>query len=274
MGTAAPAPRPLTGAVGMSRVGRSARVRRVKEDLQVELRGVGVRYGALRALEDVDLELRRGEFVTLVGPSGCGKSTLLRVVAGLVPPSSGERRIACRPNQVAFVFQDPTLLPWRTVHANVRLPLELARRPSAEQGAAADAALARVGLAEFAAAHPAELSGGMKMRASLARALVARPELLLLDEPFGALDELGRERLDDELMALWERERWTVLAITHSVAEAVLLSDRVLVCSGRPGRVVAELAITLPRPRRAAQLDAPALAALAGAVRARLREAA
>ena len=239
----------------------------------VELRGVDVRYGALPALAGVDLAVRRGEFVTLVGPSGCGKSTLLRLVAGLAERTGGALRVDSPRRALAFVFQDPTLLPWRTVHANVRLPLEIAGRPDDEQRAAADAALALVGLAEFAAAHPAELSGGMRMRASLARALVARPELLLLDEPFGALDELTRERLDDELMRLWEKERWTVLAVTHSVHEAVLLSDRVVVLSPRPGRVVAELAIDLPRPRRAELLADPAFAALAGEVRAHLRAA-
>ena len=240
----------------------------------IEARRVSVRYGALPALQDIDLDVRRGEFVTLVGPSGCGKSTLLRLVAGLLPASGGDLRVASPRRAIAFVFQDPTLLPWRTVHANVRLPLELAGRPDPEQRAAADAALALVGLAEFAAAHPAELSGGMKMRASLARALVARPELLLLDEPFGALDELTRERLDDELLRLWERDRWTALAVTHSVDEAVLLSDRVIVLSARPGRIVADLPIDLPRPRRSDLLATPAFAALAGEVRARLRAAA
>ena len=242
-------------------------------DLHIEARGVRVRYGAVPALHDIDLTVRRGEFVTLVGPSGCGKSTLLRLVAGLVPAAAGALDVASPRRAIAFVFQDPTLLPWRTVHANVRLPLELARRPEAEQRAAADAALALVGLGDFAAAHPSELSGGMKMRASLARALVARPELLLLDEPFGALDELTRERLDEELLRLWERDRWTALAVTHSVAEAVLLSDRVVVLSPRPGRIVADLPIDLPRPRRAELMATPAFAALTGEVRARLRDA-
>lgn len=237
-------------------------------------RGVDARYGALPALTGLDLAVRRGEFVTVVGPSGCGKSTLLRLVAGLARPSGGALRVDSPRRALAFVFQDPTLLPWRTVRANVALPLELAGRPADEQRAAADAALALVGLADFAGAHPAELSGGMRMRASLARALVARPELLLLDEPFGALDEMTRERLDEELMRLWEQERWTVLAVTHSVQEAVLLSDRVVVLSPRPGRVVAELTIDLPRPRRAELLADPSFAALAGEVRARLRAAA
>jgi NitT/TauT family transport system ATP-binding protein len=240
-------------------------------DPHVLARAVGVRFDAVEAVRAVDLTIARGEFVALVGPSGCGKSTLLRLAAGLVRPTSGELHIGSPRRAIAFVFQDPTLLPWRTVRANIRLPLELAGRPASEQQAAADAALALVGLHEFGDAHPAALSGGMKMRASLARALVARPELLLLDEPFGALDELTRERLDDELLQLWERDRFTAVAVTHSVSEAVLLADRVLVLSPRPGRIVAELAIDLPRPRRSTLLATPEFAALAGRLRAHLR---
>ncbi|PCC74580.1 NitT/TauT family transport system ATP-binding protein [Nannocystis exedens] len=248
----------------------------------LEARGLGVRFpGGVQALSGLDLVVRRGELLALIGPSGCGKSTLLRVAAGLAPPSEGGLTVAGEAparararRAVAFVFQDPTLLPWRSLHQNVRLPLELARVPLAEQNAAADAALALVGLSEFAAAAPAALSGGMKMRASLARALVTRPELLLLDEPFGALDELTRERLNDELLRLWERDRFTALAVTHSVAEAVLLGDRVVVLSGRPGRVVADIAVALPRPRRAALVGSPEFAAIAAEVRARLRAAA
>lgn len=247
----------------------------------LEARGVGVRFaGGVEALAGLDLAVRRGELVAVLGPSGCGKSTLLRVVAGLAPATRGEVTVAGEPparararRAVAFVFQDPTLLPWRSLAANVRLPLELAGVPEPDQRAAADAALALVGLTEFAGAAPAELSGGMKMRASLARALVTRPELLLLDEPFGALDELTRERLNDELLRLWEQERWTALAVTHSVAEAVLLGDRVVALSARPGRVVADIAVDLPRPRRAAIVATPEFAAVAAEVRARLRAA-
>lgn len=243
--------------------------------------GLDVRFpGGVQALAGLDLSVRRGELIAIIGPSGCGKSTLLRVLAGLAPASAGRVLVAgAAPERararraVAFVFQDPTLLPWRSLHANVRLPLELARAPVAEQHRAADAVLALVGLAEFAATAPAALSGGMKMRASLARALVTRPELLLLDEPFGALDELTRERLNDELLRLWERDRFTALAVTHSVTEAVLLGDRVVVLSARPGRIVADLPIDLPRPRRAALLGSPEFAAVAAHVRAQLRAA-
>ncbi|MFZ6177237.1 ABC transporter ATP-binding protein [Nannocystis pusilla] len=248
----------------------------------IEARGLGVQFaGGVQALSGLDLVVRRGELLALIGPSGCGKSTFLRVAAGLAPASAGTITVAGEAPErararraIAFVFQDPTLLPWRSLHANVRLPLELARAPIAEQNTAADAALALVGLSEFAAAPPTALSGGMKMRASLARALVTRPELLLLDEPFGALDELTRERLNDELLRLWERDRFTALAVTHSVAEAVLLGDRVVVLSGRPGRVVADIPIALPRPRRAALIGSPEFAAIAADVRARLRAAA
>lgn len=245
----------------------------------IEARGLDVRFpGGVEALQGLDLVVRRGEMIAIIGPSGCGKSTLLRVAAGLAPASGGALTVAgdsperARARRaIAFVFQDPTLLPWRSLHANVRLPLELARAPVSEQNLAADAALALVGLSEFAGASPAALSGGMKMRASLARALVTRPELLLLDEPFGALDELTRERLNDELLRLWERDRFTALAVTHNVAEAVLLGDRVVVLSARPGRVVADVPIALPRPRRAALIGSPEFAAVAADVRARLR---
>nr|WP_263429664.1 ABC transporter ATP-binding protein [Nannocystis pusilla] len=247
----------------------------------IDARGLDVRFpGGVQALRGLDLQVPRGQLVAVIGPSGCGKSTLLRVVAGLAPAGAGTIAVAGEAPErvrarraVAFVFQDPTLLPWRSVHANVRLPLELARVPRSEQDTAADAALALVGLSEFAAASPAALSGGMKMRASLARALVTRPELLLLDEPFGALDELTRERLNDELLQLWERDRFTGLAVTHNVGEAVLLGDRVVVLSARPGRIVADLPIDLPRPRRAALVGTPEFAAAAAEVRARLRAA-
>ena len=252
----------------------------------VAARGLGLRYssgpGGVLALADVDLELRAGEVDALVGPSGCGKSTLLRAIAGLTAISSGELRVAdttpalarTRWGRAAFVFQDPTLLPWRSVRGNVALPLELGADPRADHREAVDRVLALVGLAEFADAHPGELSGGMRMRASLARALVTRPELLLLDEPFGALDELTRERLDDELLRLWQRDGFAALAVTHSLGEAVLLADRVLVMSPRPGRVTHELQICLPRPRPPDLQTAPAFTALLAELRARVQEAA
>lgn len=237
--------------------------------MTLSLAGVGVRYpGAPRAaLEDVSCSISQGELVSLVGPSGCGKSTLLRAIAGLVPVTSGSltvsglapaqaRRSSC---SMSFVFQDATLLPWRTVEGNVRLPLELRGGPSAHWPTRIRDALALVGLGDVAQSQPAQLSGGMQMRVSLARALVTKPDLLLLDEPFGALDEMTRERLDEELLALWEKQRWTGVAVTHSVSEAVLLSTRVLVFSPGPGRLVADVPIELPYPRSAEMLTSPEL---------------
>ncbi len=224
----------------------------------IDARGLGVTFaGGTVALAGLDLGIRPGEFVALVGPSGCGKSTLLRTVAGLQPPSAGTltvdgedpARPARRGPPVAFVFQDPTLLPWRSALANARLPLDLARVPRPEADRRARAALARVGLHDFADAHPAELSGGMRMRASLARALVERPALLLLDEPFGALDERSRVALNHVLVDLWREGGFTALMVTHSLLEAVAIATRVLVLAPRPGRVVADLPVDLPHPR-------------------------
>nr|WP_293184478.1 ABC transporter ATP-binding protein [Nannocystis sp.] len=247
----------------------------------VHARGVSLRFpGGLLALEGIDLELRRGELVTIVGPSGCGKSTLLRAVAGLLPTSSGSLTVAgLAPadarrqwGRQAFVFQDATLLPWRSVRDNVRLPLELGRHPDPDPAAAVARVLTLVGLQDFASTHPAELSGGMRMRASLARALVTRPELLLLDEPFGALDELTRERLNQELLGLWQRDGFAALAVTHSLAEAVLLADRVLVMRPRPGRITHTLTIDLPRPRPPEIQTTPAFTALLATLRAHIQE--
>jgi NitT/TauT family transport system ATP-binding protein len=198
------------------------------------------------ALTPIDLTVGEGEFLTLLGPSGCGKSTLLRLVAGLLSPGAGQ--VECRARKIGFVFQEPTLMPWATVRDNVRLPLELAGQGS-DAGQRVDAALAAVGLADFAGHHPRELSGGMRMRASIARALVDEPSLLLMDEPFGALDEITRNRLDADLLALCQARRLTVMFVTHSIHEAVFLSSRVLVMSPRPGRVVADLPMSEPYPR-------------------------
>jgi NitT/TauT family transport system ATP-binding protein len=207
------------------------------------------------ALGPIDLEVRRGEFVSLLGPSGCGKSTALRLIAGLSLPSSGTVRVA-RPtvtagggHQVGFVFQEPTLMPWTTVRENVRLPLKLAHVPSSAAKARVDEALAQVGLSEFAGAYPRELSGGMKMRVSLARALVTDPDILLMDEPFAALDEITRFRLNNDLLALWRSLRKTVIFVTHSVFESVYLSQRVLVMTARPGRIAAEIGVETTEPR-------------------------
>jgi NitT/TauT family transport system ATP-binding protein len=201
------------------------------------LRGVGMRFpNGTRALDRFDLEVARGEFLSLLGPSGCGKSTVLRLVAGLAAPTEGA---VLRPSGVRLgvVFQEPTLMPWASAFDNVRLPLRLAGRGEAEVRDEVMAVLARVGLADFAHAYPRELSGGMRMRVSIARALVTRPELLLLDEPFAALDEITRGRLDDDLLGLWREHGLTVVFVTHSVYEAVYLSTRVAVLAGRPGRV-------------------------------------
>jgi len=218
----------------------------------IALQGVAKTFGELVALEGFDLAVQPGQFVTLLGPSGCGKSTALRIVAGLSEPSRG-RVVRPQPQSgvpdVGFVFQEPTLMPWATVAANVALPLTLRRLPAAEIASRVEAMLARVGLSDFARAYPRQLSGGMQMRVSIARALVTAPALLLMDEPFAALDEITRFRLNDDLLALWQALGQTVVFVTHSVFESVYLSQRVLVMRARPGRIVAEIAIDAPLPR-------------------------
>ncbi|MEQ8281680.1 MAG: ABC transporter ATP-binding protein [Parvibaculum sp.] len=218
------------------------------------LTGVAKTYdGGTVALSGVDADIRRGDFVSLVGPSGCGKSTLLRIVAGLIAPSAGDVRWhtadGARPADIGFVFQDATLMPWASVLDNVHLPLKLRGVALEKAKPQLMDALARVGLADFSGAFPRELSGGMKMRVSLARALVTEPPVLLMDEPFAALDEFTREKLDDDLLELWRRQRWTVIFVTHSIYESVYLSERVLVMGARPGRVLDEVAIGAPHPR-------------------------
>ena len=205
--------------------------------------------GKFAALGQIDLSTAAGEFVAILGPSGCGKSTLLRLVAGLDQPTTGT--VAADRDRAAYVFQDAHLLPWRTVLRNVALPLELAGVGRRDRAARAKAALDRVGLADAADRYPAQLSGGMRMRASLARAVVTGPSLLLLDEPFAALDEITRQRLDDQLRGLWRAGGLTVLFVTHSTAEAVYLADRVVVLSPRPGRVVLDRPVELPADRDA-----------------------
>jgi NitT/TauT family transport system ATP-binding protein len=199
------------------------------------------------ALDGIDLEVSVGSFVAILGPSGCGKSTLLRLISGLETPTSGTLLVE-RP-QVAFVFQDAHLLPWRTVVDNVALPLELRGVPRSEARRLAEGPLAEVELSDALGRFPDELSGGMRMRVSIARALVTEPELLLLDEPFAALDELTRQRLDERLRALWMKKRTTVLFVTHSLTEAVYLAERAIVLSRRPGRVVLDHTMTLPELR-------------------------
>lgn len=210
-----------------------------------------------QALLPVNLTVREGEFVTLLGPSGCGKSTLLKMVAGLLEPSDGRLLLWRKPvsevestgHRLSFVFQEATLMPWARVQANVRLPLDLAGTPRDEADRRVQESLALVGLDKFATHLPRELSGGMQMRVSIARGLVTRPTLLLMDEPFGALDEITRNKLDAELLSLWQQQKLTVIFVTHSIYEAVYLSNRIVVMAARPGRVVDEVAIDEPYPR-------------------------
>jgi NitT/TauT family transport system ATP-binding protein len=224
-------------------------------DCAVSLRAVGKSYAnGVVALDRLDLDVRPGEFVSLLGPSGCGKSTALRIIAGLSEPTSGvviwPRADASRSErEIGFVFQEPTLMPWTTVAGNVRLPLDLQRIEAATAAPRVMAALARVGLTEFADVYPRELSGGMKMRVSIARALVTESMLLLMDEPFAALDEITRFKLNDDLLSLWQSLRKTVVFVTHSVFESVYLSSRIVVMTPRPGRVFTELRVDAPYPR-------------------------
>ena len=218
-----------------------------------------------QALLPVDMTIAEGEFVTLLGPSGCGKSTLLKMIAGLLAPSDGRLLLWRQPvsleqaakRRLSFVFQAATLMPWASVQTNVRLPLDLAGVARAEADARVADSLKLVGLAKFAGALPRALSGGMQMRVSIARALVTDPQLLLMDEPFGALDEITRHRLDADLLALWAEKKLTVVFVTHSIHEAVFLSSRVVMMAARPGRVVEELRIEEPHPRSAEFMVTP-----------------
>jgi NitT/TauT family transport system ATP-binding protein len=223
------------------------------------------------ALAAVDLTLGEGQFVAVVGPSGCGKSTLLRLIAGLIAPSAGTIELAGRPvdgpqTNLGVVFQSPVLLDWRTVLDNVLVQLELRGLPARQYRERALQLLAKVGLAEFADRYPRELSGGMRQRTAIVRALIHDPPFLLMDEPFGALDALTREQMRLDLEALWMETGKTVLFITHSIDEAVLLADRVVVMSERPGRVERDLPITLPRPRGLAARREPQFIAAANAI--------
>jgi ABC-type nitrate/sulfonate/bicarbonate transport system ATPase subunit len=225
----------------------------------VEVRGLAKRYWtqagvALDALGGVDLEASAGEFLAILGPSGCGKTTLLRVVAGLEAPTAGEVRVAGRAvtgpgAERSIVFQQPALLPWRTAAANVAFPLEVAGLDRAERRRRVADLLGLVGLEGFEHAYPHELSGGMRQRVDLARALSTRPEVLFADEPFGALDAITRHAMQDELLRVWRRDRTTVLFVTHSADEAVFLADHVAVLAPRPGRLVGVVTVDLPRPR-------------------------
>jgi NitT/TauT family transport system ATP-binding protein len=228
----------------------------------------------IRALDLVSFTIDEGEFVSVVGPSGCGKSTLLQIIAGLIPVSTGiasllGTRIIGPRKDIGVVFQQPVLLPWRTVFRNVLVPVELQglhREPRYRERC--EALLELVGLRDFAERYPQQLSGGMQQRVGLARALIHDPALLLMDEPFGALDALTREQMNRELLSIWAASRKTVFFITHSVPEAVFLSDRVLVLSQRPARLLGEVVVELPRPRRLDMMASPG----AGAASARIRE--
>ena len=232
--------------------------------------------GSIPALKDVTLRLSRESFVCLVGPSGCGKSTLLRILAGLLPPTAGrvlldEQQITRAQRRIGIVFQKANLMPWRTVYGNLSLPLELAGITGAEQERRTLAMLELTGLEGFADTYPAALSGGMAQRVAIGRALIHDPEVLLLDEPFGSLDALTREQMSEELLRIWARHRKTVLMVTHSIPEAVLLADRVLVMSPRPGHLVADVPIPLPRPRRLDLLAQPEFVALTEQLRHSIR---
>jgi NitT/TauT family transport system ATP-binding protein len=223
------------------------------------LRGVAKTYpNDFHALEGIDLAVEDGELLTLLGPSGCGKSTLLRLIAGLETPSSGELTALCeRPGDIGFVFQEATLMPWADVSANVELPLRLRNVPKGEARKRCDEVLALVGLTQFARAYPRELSGGMRMRVSIARALASRPKLLLLDEPFAAIDEIGRFHLNDDLLRLKAESGATIVFVTHSIYEAVYLATRIVVMAARPGRIVEDISIdqdfhSAPDPRACA----------------------
>jgi NitT/TauT family transport system ATP-binding protein len=235
--------------------------------------------GPMVAIEDISLSVGAREFVSLIGPSGCGKSTLLRLIGDLVTPTRGTITVGGKTPRRArldrdygIVFQTPVLYEWRTVLRNVRLPLEVMAVPPEEGDRRAEAMLALVGLTPFRDYYPWQLSGGMQQRVAIARALVFRPSILLMDEPFGALDELTRERLNSELLSTWSKTESTVLFVTHSIQEAVFLSTRVLVMSPRPGRIAGEITVDLPRPRAAETRTHPRFFALVTQVRQLLRE--
>ncbi len=222
----------------------------------VALRGIGKSFpNGVRALAGLDLDVKPGEFVALLGPSGCGKSTALRIIAGLTDPSEGvvawdrAATTSTNENRIGFVFQEPTLMPWASVFDNVELPLKLRGSRAMERTERVESALDRVGLGAFRQAYPRELSGGMRMRVSIARALVTEPQILLMDEPFAALDEITRFKLNDDLLQTWDALRMTIVFVTHSVFELVYLANRVLVMAARPGRISTEVAIDAPYPR-------------------------
>ena len=245
----------------------------------VALHGVDKAYSTgVVALKGLDLAVREGEFLTLLGPSGCGKSTVLRLISGLGDISAGrvewaDRHASAERRDIGFVFQEPTLMPWSTVFDNIHLPLRVRGVTKADAKPRVEQAMEQVGLAGFGRAYPRELSGGMRMRVSIARALVAQPKILLMDEPFAALDEITRFKLNDDLLALWASEHWTVVFVTHSVFESVYLSTRIVVMSARPGRVSSEFDVDIPSPRDPSFRTSGSYAEQCRAVSARLAEA-
>jgi NitT/TauT family transport system ATP-binding protein len=253
----------------------SASASPTREQLTVDIQGVSKEFkGGTVALQDIDLQIEQGEFVSLIGPSGCGKSTLLRVIGDLIEPSRGtvtvngkEAKRARRDHDYGIVFQDAVLYNWRTVAKNVALPLELAGWDREKRAKRVEEMLDLVELNGFADHHPWQLSGGMQQRVSIARALSFEPALLLMDEPFGALDEMTRERLNAELLQIWEASGSTVVFVTHSIAEAVFLSTRIVVMSARPGRISRVIPVDLPQPRTAETREEPRFFELATEVR-------
>jgi NitT/TauT family transport system ATP-binding protein len=249
----------------------------------VSLQGVGKTFTrsdqeTTVALQGIDLTIAQGEFVSLIGPSGCGKSTLLRVIGDLIQPTAGEVLVNGKPaararldRDYGMVFQAPVLFEWRDVAGNVELPLEILGRPAAERKARAKEMLGLVDLDGFAGHNPSQLSGGMQQRAAIARALAFEPALLLMDEPFGALDEMTRERMNSEVLRIWERTGTTIVFVTHSIPEAVFLSSRVVVMSARPGRITRIVDIDLPRPRSEDTREDPRYFELVTEVRETLR---
>lgn len=249
------------------------------ERTEITLDNIGMTYKSndgrdVTALTSVSLDIRKGEFISLLGPSGCGKTTLLRIIADLLTPTQGSitvggetPRQARLKQRYGIVFQSAVLYDWRTVRKNVMLPLEIMHVPKAERLERADKMLELVGLSDFADHYPQQLSGGMQQRVGIARALAIRPEILLMDEPFSALDEFTREKLHDDLLRIWRKTNKTVVFVTHNISEAVYLSDRVCVLSPRPGRLSAVVDIDLPRPRTAKLKSTPEFTALVAKVR-------
>lgn len=245
---------------------------------QIEFAGITKRYGSGQpVLESLDLTIHSEEFVSIIGPSGCGKSTVLKLISGLTAPTSGTIRVngmtpANARETISYIFQDATLLPWRTVWDNIGLGMELERVPAARREKTIAELIELVGLGHVAKSYPRELSGGMKMRVSIARALTTNPRVLLLDEPFAALDEMSRDRLNEELLRLRAEQEWTTVFVTHSVAEAVFLADRVVVLAPNPGRIHAIFQIDLPTPRMSALRSSSEFDAIVSRVSHSLRE--